>query len=150
MTSTIVLGIGVMATVKVYGTSTAGREKSKARADVTKVVEQRLDALEALGASNLPVCEGAKTCRNEAGGWTPRKPPSGAYPCTQIMGRPSLKERRRTAAKGKFRVDTMIWAHSDADQRSASRLIKVSACWKDRRGRIQQVAATRMVMDGDS
>lgn len=148
MTSTVVLGIGVMAAVRVYGAGSAGRDQSKTRAEASKLVDQRLDALEAVGASNLPACTaGPKTCRNPAGEWTPKKSPVGRYPCSQVLSRPSLKNRQTSQAAGKMRLDTRVWAHGDGDQRQDSRLVKVSVCWKNRKGRVMQVTGTRLVLD---
>lgn len=146
MTSSLVLGVGVMAAVKVYSTGTRGRAQSARRTMAERVVERRLDALDARGSERLPQCSGDKSCLDAAGELTPVKSSSGNYPCTQLMSRPSLKNRESSETGGKMRMDTMVWSHVDSDQDTASRMVLVSVCWRDPQGRVHEVHGSRLIM----
>ncbi|MEO1227562.1 MAG: type II secretion system protein [Myxococcota bacterium] len=146
MTSALVLGVGVMAAVKVYSAGTKGRARVAQRTMAERAVERRLDSLEAKGAQRLPVCTGDKSCVDTAGELTPMKSSAGAYPCTQLMDRSSLKNREASTADGKMRMDTRTWAHTDSEQDTTSQMVKVSVCWRDTEGRVHEVHGTRLVM----
>lgn len=147
LTSVTVLGIAVLALVSVVGAGSRGRLTSRQRAIALRLVEQRLDLLDARGAELLPACEGLEGCRDEEGGLRPALAPAGAYPCTQLMNEPSLSDPLREEADGKLRLDTIVFPHPDPDQRTVSRLVTVSACWYDARGEVREYRAHRLILD---
>lgn len=84
---------------------------------------------------------------NDSGGLNPAIPADGVYPCTQIIRKPSLTNRRGQEQGGAIRIDTTVWAHTDPDQRSESRMVMVSACWRSSGGKTRQFSAMRLIMD---
>lgn len=148
MTASVVLGIGSLAAINVYTAGTRGRHMSRRKAAVVKLVSQRLDILNALGAGQLPNCSDAiKSCRTDLGELAPEKSPHNGYPCTQTVDETKLGDYQANDADGSIRLDTVVWQHPDETQRTESAMVMVSGCWLDSAGRVKAFSDQRMVLD---
>jgi hypothetical protein len=148
MAAATILGVGVLAAVGVYGAGARGRQEARFRDLARRLLERRLESLDARGAGRLPACAGPPGCRAPGGDARPEKPAAGAYPCSQLLRTPSLAARHRDEPGGVLRLDTTVRAHPDPDQRGAGRLVTVGVCWHDLRGRLKQVMGRRLVLEG--
>lgn len=148
MSASLILGIGVMATVKVYSSGAQGRLQNRRRDVAVRLVERRIESLDARGAERLPLCPGPSGCLDASRELRPPKPAAGRFPCTQVLSRDSLNERWTEQQDGILRIDTTVWAHPDPEQRSESRMVTVAACWRDARGRPKEFRMKKLVLDG--
>ena len=146
MTSAVIVSIGVMAAVKVYSAGAAGRALSYKKAMAMKLVDQRIDTLDTLGANHLPQCRGVRGCRDSSGDLVTPRADAGSYPCTQVLATPSVTNRHGKDDSGGLRIDTTVWQHPDSEQWTDAQMVMVSACWKDRFGRVQEYRAQRLVL----
>lgn len=136
-----------MATARVYSSSAEGRALARRKIEAVHLAEQRLSTLAVQGVNALPACGTEMGCRDEAGELRPSKGSDGSYPCTQLIDGASLTDRFGSEGSGVLRVDTNVWTHADANQRSQSQMVRVSVCWRDIRGKVHQTEAQRLVLD---
>lgn len=147
LTSSVILGVGVLAVSKVYVAGAKGRTNMDKRGAAVAAVRQRLETLTGLGAENLPACPPTRGCRGPAGGLRPVRPPAAGYPCTQVVREMSLTDRRASGRGSRLRLDTAVWRHRDARQRGAGLMVEVSACWFDDRREVKTYEARRLILD---
>ena len=150
LAATVIVGISVMAAVRTYSAGAQGRSDARMSSRALRIIEHRLEALSARGAERLPSCPAPAPCRAEGNAYAPAKSDAGGYPCTQYLSDARLPDPERRDGVGRFRVDTTVWIHPDPEQRSESRMLTISVCWRNGRGRIRTLSGDRLVLDAET
>jgi prepilin-type N-terminal cleavage/methylation domain-containing protein len=126
MISSALLGLGVLAGVRLFTSSVSGTSYVQDRSVATTLAVQRLERLGTQGVSALPACPGApRGCREDRTTFT--TPPA----CTSEID-------------FKYRLDTVITSHPDASRQNGARLVTVSVCWRDEQATIHQAQLDRL------
>lgn len=173
MVAAAVLGIGLVGLVKLHLASVRGMVRSR---DITKAHEvagQIGDMMLARQAGQVDFGTFA-ACVNAtpppAVPDQPREPagcrataslsaqfaPPGPPGCTQWWsGAPVpdvsgvVQETNAAGQSGKYRVDTVIWPHPQADTAAANaQVMYVFVCWRDERGFVHEVQTRRLLVEG--
>jgi prepilin-type N-terminal cleavage/methylation domain-containing protein len=125
MISAALLGFGVLAGVRLFGSSTKGTAYVRDRAIATTLVVEQMERMGTQGMERLPSCPGLAGCRAST---TLLAPPVA---CSALI-------------ENKFRVDTVINEHPDKDRQRNARIATVSSCWTDVHGVVHEAQLERL------
>jgi hypothetical protein len=151
----IAMVVLVIAMVGLVGTQVAaskGLNASGSFANALDVASQRAEALAAQGVAALPAgCApsfGYTGCLAGGGGF------AGPEACTAFVDGPDIplpnSVVQAVSALPKFRVDTIVQLHPDANQQNASptppSVVSVFVCWQEQSGLFRMVQTSRLMM----
>lgn len=125
MIAAAILGIGVLAGVRLYTAGVEGSSWTRSRSIATNIAIQRLEQLGAQGVDLLPAgCSGPVGCK------ATQQTFASAVPCSRrVNGMNS--DVTVSVPNGKYRVDTVIEPHPDGARQPGARVVTVSVCWQD-------------------
>ena len=138
MIASAILGIGVLATVNLFGHSTQGVSWTRDRSAATTIAIERLEFLGTKGIASLPACNGAIGCQSGPTTFAAVIPG-----CTQQVGEMQANPAI-TDPSGKYRVDTVVKDHPDLGRQGGAKLVTVSVCWRDRKQLVHQAQLERL------
>lgn len=138
MISAAVLGVGVLAGVRLFTTGVEGNAWTRSRSTATTMAIQRLEQLGTRGVDLLPAgCTGPVGCK---AGQQELAPP---VPCTQQVDEMNV-DVSVSEPNGKYRVDTVVEPHPDGGRQLGARVVTVSVCWQDPDGSVHEAQLDRL------
>ncbi|MBK6684041.1 MAG: prepilin-type N-terminal cleavage/methylation domain-containing protein [Deltaproteobacteria bacterium] len=146
MITAVVLGIGVMGLVSLYGTAGRGVTVSRDQTSALELARQRLERLSTASVDDLPACGGPPSCRQNLSTFANPKGAVGTYPCTQFVDGMDGTAPAVGQASGRFRIDTSIDVPSGSAQQAGALVVTVSVCWSEDGRTIRQLALERMLV----
>ena len=116
MVAAMILGIGVMAGIRVFGSSIDGVTSGRSRSTAATIATQRLESLGTQGVDKLPSCTGAVGCMVSPSQMATQLPNG----CTEMISEGGL-----------YRVDTIVAPHPDTARQPGARIATISVCWTE-------------------
>lgn len=146
LTSTAVLGIGVVALADLHTTSEKADQGTRARDVAAQIAIQRMEQLATQPIERLPDCPGFATCRAGRRQMQQERSTAGSFRCSQLVDQNGFSDGSDNDPNGKYRIDTSVNAPTATSQQEGARMITVSVCWVDHRDTIQEVQIERLVV----
>jgi hypothetical protein len=145
LVSVALLGVGIVALLRLHDASISGTTISRARAAATGIALDRIERLGTAPAVTLPECEGPVGCRASTSEPRSALQAAGDFACTRYVDDMGQLDGPAPAS-GRFRVDTVVAAHPGAGQQHGGMMVTVSVCWRDEAGALQEVRAQRLML----
>lgn len=146
MVTAIVLGIGVMGLVSLYGSAGRGVTMSRDQTTALELGRQRLERLSTATVDDLPACAGPPACRDDLSSFAAKKGAAGAYPCTQYVDGMDAQAPAGGQATGRFRIDTSVDVPTGGTQQAGALILSVSVCWSEDGRTVRQLLLERMLV----